>query len=86
MSCPVCNGLPGCPCCAPEPKYTTCPECSGDGGVFYNEDGEELSRVEYGKLSAQDQQGWDFEPCERCDGRGEIEEEPYEPDYDDYDE
>lgn len=85
MSCVVCNGLPGCPSCTPEPTMIPCPDCGGDGGVFYNEEGDEISRVEYDKLSAEQQEDWEFEPCEYCDGDGEIEAEPYEPDYDNYD-
>lgn len=30
MSCDVCNGMPGCPCCSEE-KYEVCPDCDGTG-------------------------------------------------------
>ena len=34
MSCPVCNGYPGCPSCTPEPRMITCPACNGTGEIF----------------------------------------------------
>lgn len=55
-----------------EPKYETCPECNGDRGVYYNEDGEELSSVDYERLSDEDKALWIFDKCERCDGTGYV--------------
>lgn len=82
MSCPVCNGYPGCPCCSPGPHYVTCPVCNGIGYTYYNEDGDEISEEEYNALPKDCR---DKEACEECDGTGEVEYE-YEPDYDRYDE
>lgn len=56
-----------------EPKYEVCPECGGDGGVFYNEAGDILSSVDYNKLSDEDKKLWEMDKCLRCDGSGEIE-------------
>ena len=67
-----------------EPVYDTCPDCNGDGGVWYNEDGKKYSVADYERLSEEDKALCVFEKCERCGGDGEIEVEPYEPDYDDY--
>ena len=68
----------------PVPVYDTCPDCNGDGGVWYNEDGKKYSVADYERLSEEDKALCVFEKCERCGGDGEIEVEPYEPDYDDY--
>ena len=68
-----------------EPNYDTCPDCNGDGGVWYDEDGEKHSKADYERMSEEDKALCVFEQCERCGGEGEIEVEPYEPDYDDYD-
>ena len=68
----------------PEPLYETCPNCEGDGGIYYNDEGAELSVVDYERLSEEDKALWTFDKCERCDGIGTIITEPYEPDYDDY--
>ena len=67
-----------------DPEYDTCPDCNGDGGVWYDEDGKEYSFADYERLSEEDKALCVFEKCERCGGDGEIEVEPYEPDYDDY--
>lgn len=82
MSCGVCYGHPGCPCCAPEPDLITCPVCNGRAYTYYNEDGDEITEDEYAALPKNER---DKEACEECDGTGEVEYE-YEPDYDDYDE
>ncbi len=78
MSCPVCNGYPGCPCCAPEPQMITCPACTGSGKIYYNGDGEQISEEEYMLLSADDK---DAERCDECNGTGYVE-DIYEPYYD----
>lgn len=69
----------------PNPVYDTCPDCNGDGGVWYDEDGEKHSKADYDRLSEEDKVLCVFEKCERCGGEGKIEVEPYEPDWDDYD-
>ena len=68
-----------------EPLYETCPYCSGDGGIYYNDNGDELSVVDYERLSEEDREIWTFDKCEYCDGTGTIIAEPYEPDCDRYD-
>jgi hypothetical protein len=68
-----------------EPTYDTCPDCNGEGGVFYNGDGDEINRADYERLSDEDKQLWEFDKCERCDGLGTIIIEPLTPDYDNYD-
>lgn len=79
MSCGVCNGHPGCPCCGEEPHMIECPDCDGKGHAYYNETGDEITEEEYNANPS------DFEkvPCDRCEGAGEIEYD-YEPDYDNY--
>lgn len=78
MSCPVCNGLPGCPCCSPEPNMTTCPACGGAGEIYYNEDGDQITKEQYNALPKGRR---DTDRCAECDGTGEIEYE-YQPDWD----
>nr|DAO68735.1 MAG TPA: DnaJ-like protein [Caudoviricetes sp.] len=78
MSCSVCYGHPGCPCCQPEPNMIRCPECNGVGSIFYDIDGERITQEQFDKLSESER---DKERCPECDGEGEIEYE-YEPDYD----
>lgn len=68
----------------PNIAYDTCPDCNGDGGVWYNEDGKKYSVADYERMSDEERKDLEFEKCERCDGKGEVEVEPYEPDYDDY--
>lgn len=62
-----------------------CPECGGSGGMYYDEDGIEMTKSQYDCLSKEEQEYCEFERCERCGGEGEIEVEPWEPDWDDYD-
>jgi hypothetical protein len=52
--------------------------------VWYDEDGNEYSKADYERMSEEERKDLEFEKCERCGGDGEIEVEPYEPDYDDY--
>jgi len=72
----------GCPCCSPTALMIPCPECNGVGHTFYNEEGEIIKEEEYNQLPHNRR---DKEPCDYCEGLGEIEEN-YEPDYDNYDE
>jgi hypothetical protein len=68
----------------PDAVFENCPECNGTGGDYYNEDGDVISVADWERLSDEDKALWTFDKCERCDGLGTIEVEPYEPDYDDY--
>ena len=76
---------PNAPWNQPESSYETCPYCNGDGGIYANDDGDELNVVDYERLSEEDQSLWYFIECEHCDGSGTIAVAPYEPDYDAYD-
>ena len=79
-------GNPRVPCNQPDAVYENCPDCNGTGGDYFNEDGDVISVADWERLSDEDKALWTFDKCERCDGLGTIEVEPYEPDYDDYDE
>lgn len=68
-----------------EVHYDICPECDGDGGVWYDEDGKEYGKADYNRMSEEERTELEFKECERCEGKGKIEVEPYKPDYDDYD-
>lgn len=68
-----------------EPLYETCPHCNGDGGIYYNDNGDELNVADYDRLSDEDKSTWQFDACEHCDGTGTIISEREIPDYDDYD-
>lgn len=68
----------------PDVVFETCPSCNGDEGAWYDESGKSYSVAEYERLSEEERNGLEFEECERCDGVGTIEVEPYEPDYDKY--
>jgi DnaJ-class molecular chaperone with C-terminal Zn finger domain len=80
--CSVCNGYFGCPCCSPEPSMSTCPECNGEGFTHYDANGDIISQEDYDLLPSGERSK---EPCEYCEGTGEIE-YSNEPDYDNYDE
>ena len=69
----------------PDAEYDNCPDCDGTGGDYYNDDGDVISVADWERLSDEDKALWTFEKCERCEGLGTIEVEPYEPDYDDFD-
>jgi hypothetical protein len=77
-------GDPQAPWNQPEPMYENCPDCDGTGGDYYNDDGDVISVADWERLSDEDKALWTFDKCERCEGVGTIEVEPYEPDYDDY--
>ena len=53
-----------------EPRMIPCPVCNGKGYTYYNEDGDEISEDEYNALPS-DCRGKD--PCDECNGEGEIE-------------
>lgn len=68
-----------------EPRCEACPECGGDGGLWYDEDGKEYSVADYERMSEEMRKGLVFDKCERCDGTGEVAIEDDEPEYDNYD-
>jgi hypothetical protein len=68
-----------------EPVYETCPYCGGDGGVYYNEEGDKMCAMDYERLSDEDKSLWELDKCEHCDGIGTIMTEPWDIDSDDYD-
>lgn len=57
-------------------EYEICDECKGNGGVYYNEDGDEITPSEYEMLSEVDKSLWEYEECSKCKGEGRIEIEP----------
>lgn len=65
-----------------EPEYETCPNCCGDGGIYYNEDGDDITKNEYLRLSEEEKKLWEFEKCSTCDGSGEVIKEAEERDWD----
>ena len=67
-----------------ESKYEVCIECNGDGGIWYDEDGNEYSVADYKRMSDEMREGLEFDKCERCKGKGKVEFEPYEIDCDYY--
>lgn len=70
--CTIChNSYPNCPVCSDRPTYNECPECEGTGTIYFDEDGNTLTQIEF--MQRDDS---DCEDCEMCNGSGEIEEEP----------
>ena len=67
VMCDVCNGHSGCPVCSKEPYYVKCPDCNGEGYLFYTEIGEDMTRDDFYSRS-----GGIIEKCPICDGEGEI--------------
>lgn len=63
-------------------EYETCPDCCGDGRIYYNEDGEDITKNEYLRLSEVEKKLWEFEKCSTCDGSGEVIKEAEERDSD----
>ncbi len=61
-----------------EPDMETCNECGGCGKRFFDEDGNEVTECEYALFPDK----YEVEVCDYCDGTGEVETEPYEPDPD----
>ncbi len=80
MSCIECApyGLSSCPMCEVEPEMETCPECNGDCYFYYDEDNNEVTKEAYDKFSYK----YEKYECLNCNGYGEVEIEPYEPDPD----
>ena len=75
--CELCRGVSngGCPC-EESPKYEECDHCDGEGYIYYNIDGEEITRVIYDLLPESLR---DSEKCDDCDGLGEVIEEKTHP-------
>lgn len=69
MSCSVCNGLPGCPCCS-EDRFLPCEDCHGEGNLYRNEEGEQITLEAYNALPKGE---GDYERCPSCGGEGFIE-------------
>lgn len=49
---------------------TICPACKGAGEIYYNEDGDQITKAQYDALP-KDQR--DADKCAECDGTGAIE-------------
>ena len=64
--CDVCNGHSGCPVCSKEPYYVKCPDCNGEGYLYYTEEGDDITRDAFYSS------GGIKEKCPICDGEGEI--------------
>lgn len=68
--CSVCNGYPGCPCCGEGELTETCPECNGDGNIFYDTEKETtITKEEFEKLPESQREK---ETCYKCHGEGEL--------------
>lgn len=63
---------PDAPWNIPHDEYMTCPDCGGDGGVWYDADGNEYSVADYERMSEECRAGMEFDKCERCEGVGTI--------------
>lgn len=71
--CYECHGIyPNCPICGEEPQTETCPECKGQGILYYDVKGKRLT-AEQAKLFAHFNVWYTEEKCAKCDGTGEIE-------------
>lgn len=82
-----------------DPVMVECDECNGTGYLFYSYDfvndiEKECTEAEWESLpdTEEEAQALDLEQikgdkltCDVCNGEGEVEQEPYKPDYDDYD-
>lgn len=75
MACNVCYGAPGCPACSYEPELETCDNCNGNGHLYFNGEGVELSPEAWVRGEKNDILR---EPCDKCDGTGEVIKETYE--------
>ena len=79
--CSICNGHPGCPCCSSDaPTYSMpCPICNGKPNTYLDAEGEEITKEQYDLLTPKQR---NIEPCELCEGKGEVEyQNEYEPEY-----
>jgi len=68
--CSECNGMySGCPCQHVTPEFEKCTICNGEGKIYMNDDGIQLSKEEWLKLP-EDERSWD--ECFTCDQTGEV--------------
>lgn len=56
-------------------SYVKCEDCNGDGGVWYDHDGNVCSVSDYERKGESDKLGWLFDECLTCLGTGEIKQE-----------
>lgn len=82
-----------------DPVMVECDDCDGTGYHFYSYDfvndiEKECTETEWENLPDTEEEAkaldlvqikGDKVTCDVCNGEGEVEEEPYEPDYDEYD-
>lgn len=78
MSCEVCFGHPGCPVCSESAERVTCEDCNGNGRLYYNSDGIELSPEAARRGEKDDIIEYE---CSTCKGEGLVLTEEREPDY-----
>lgn len=68
--CSICNNsYPNCPVCSPDIEPATCPHCDGEGVIYFDDNGNELSFDIWVKLPAYRKMS---EVCCDCGGYGEI--------------
>lgn len=72
--CDVCYGIGVCPVCSDDPNYIDCPECNGEGYIYYDINGEEISRKIYDLLPPSERFS---DKCDKCNGLGEVPEPEY---------
>ena len=61
--------------------FDRCPDCEGDGFIFYGEKEEEIFPHEYPMLPREKRHS---EKCKSCNGEGVVESGYVEPDYYEY--
>jgi DnaJ-class molecular chaperone len=78
MSCDVCFGYPGCPVCSDPAEYRDCEDCNGNGHLYFNSNGVELTpeAAERGEKTDTIK-----DECSTCKGEGRVLIEKEEPDY-----
>lgn len=68
MSCVICLGAPNCPVCKEAPTTETCQECNGEGALYFNVDGIEVTK----EAIINAPENTIRETCSNCLGNGEI--------------
>ena len=68
--CELCYGVSngGCPCEEPT-EYVKCPRCDEEGYLYYNDEGEEITRELYDALPESERSE---EKCDKCNGSGVV--------------
>lgn len=57
-------------------RFVTCPKCCGTRGTWWDREGDKsISHNAYRQLTDEERRAWHLEPCEWCDGTGEVEED-----------